>query len=94
MAAEWGGANVQANSVAPGYIHTEMTQNLVDDPDFNAWVVARTPGADLVGRQRAVLRLRPGLLVAPLAESEVVDDQYRDIIGIDRERVGWRTTTR
>jgi gluconate 5-dehydrogenase len=55
MAAEWGGANVQANSVAPGYIHTEMTQNLVDDPDFNGWVVGRTPAArwgtsaDLVG---------------------------------------------
>lgn len=55
MAAEWGGANVQANSVAPGYIHTEMTQNLVDDPDFNGWVIGRTPAArwgtsaDLVG---------------------------------------------
>jgi gluconate 5-dehydrogenase len=55
MAAEWGGANVQANSIAPGYIHTEMTQNLVDDADFNAWVLGRTPAArwgssaDLVG---------------------------------------------
>ncbi len=55
MAAEWGAANVQANAVAPGYIHTEMTQNLVDDPDFDAWVIGRTPAArwgtsaDLVG---------------------------------------------
>ena len=55
MAAEWGAANVQANSIAPGYIHTEMTQNLVDDQDFNAWVLGRTPAArwgcpaDLVG---------------------------------------------
>jgi gluconate 5-dehydrogenase len=55
MAAEWGRANVQANSVAPGYIHTEMTQNLVDDPGFNDWVVGRTPAGrwgsadDLVG---------------------------------------------
>jgi gluconate 5-dehydrogenase len=55
MAAEWGAAGVQANSLAPGYIHTEMTQNLVDDPAFNAWVVGRTPAgrwgrsADLVG---------------------------------------------
>ena len=55
MAAEWGAAGVQANSLAPGYIHTEMTQNLVDDPRFNAWVVGRTPAgrwgrsADLVG---------------------------------------------
>jgi gluconate 5-dehydrogenase len=55
MAAEWGAAGIQANSVAPGYIHTEMTQKLVDDADFNAWVLGRTPAArwgnsaDLVG---------------------------------------------
>jgi len=55
MAAEWGSAGLQANCLAPGYIHTEMTQNLVDDPDFNRWVVGRTPSgrwgapADLVG---------------------------------------------
>jgi gluconate 5-dehydrogenase len=55
MAAEWAGANIQANSIAPGYIHTEMTQKLVDDPDFNTWVLGRTPAArwgssaDLVG---------------------------------------------
>ena len=51
MAAEWGAANVQANSVAPGYIHTEMTQNLVDDADFNAWVRRPHPGRPL-GLQR------------------------------------------
>jgi gluconate 5-dehydrogenase len=45
MAAEWGGAGIQANSIAPGYIHTEMTQKLVDDEAFNAWVVGRTPAA-------------------------------------------------
>jgi gluconate 5-dehydrogenase len=55
MAAEWGGANIQANSIAPGYIHTEMTQKLVDDHTFNAWVLGRSPAgrwgisADLVG---------------------------------------------
>lgn len=55
MAAEWGAFGVQANCLAPGYIHTEMTQPLVDDPDFNRWVVGRTPSgrwgapADLVG---------------------------------------------
>jgi gluconate 5-dehydrogenase len=55
MAAEWGRHGIQANSLAPGYIHTEMTQNLVDDPDFNSWVVGRAPAGrwgrsvDLVG---------------------------------------------
>lgn len=55
MAAEWGSAGMQVNCLAPGYIHTEMTQKLVDDPDFNRWVLGRTPSgrwgtpADLVG---------------------------------------------
>lgn len=55
MAAEWGASGIQANSLAPGYIHTEMTQKLVDDDTFNAWVLGRTPAArwgsveDLVG---------------------------------------------
>jgi gluconate 5-dehydrogenase len=45
MAAEWARAGIQANSIAPGYIRTEMTQKLVDDAAFNAWVVDRTPAA-------------------------------------------------
>lgn len=55
MAAEWARHGIQVNSLAPGYIHTEMTQNLVDDEAFNSWVVGRTPAArwgtaqDLVG---------------------------------------------
>jgi gluconate 5-dehydrogenase len=55
MAAEWAGAGLQVNALAPGYIHTEMTQNLVDDEAFNTWVLTRTPArrwgtsADLVG---------------------------------------------
>jgi len=55
MTAEWAAAGLQINALAPGYIHTEMTQNLVDDKDFNAWVLGRTPAArwgscaDLVG---------------------------------------------
>ncbi|GIT80534.1 gluconate 5-dehydrogenase [Leifsonia sp. LS1] len=55
MTAEWAASGVQANAIAPGYIHTEMTQNLVDDAAFNDWIVGRTPAgrwgrvADLVG---------------------------------------------
>ena len=45
MTAEWASAGLQINAVAPGYIHTEMTQALVDDPDFNAFIVRRTPAA-------------------------------------------------
>ena len=55
MCAEWAGGGLQINGVAPGYIHTEMTQALVDDADFNAWILGRTPAgrwgtvADLIG---------------------------------------------
>jgi gluconate 5-dehydrogenase len=46
---------LQINGIAPGYIHTEMTQSLVDDEAFNGWILGRTPAArwgspdDLVG---------------------------------------------
>ncbi len=43
MAAEWAGSGMQINAIAPGYIHTEMTQPLVDDPEFNTWICKRTP---------------------------------------------------
>ncbi|WP_326685908.1 MULTISPECIES: SDR family oxidoreductase [unclassified Streptomyces] len=43
MTAEWAGEGLQINGIAPGYIHTEMTQNLVDDEEFNAWILGRTP---------------------------------------------------
>lgn len=43
MTAEWARSGLQINGVAPGYIHTEMTQALVDDEQFNSWVLGRTP---------------------------------------------------
>lgn len=43
MTAEWAGRGVRVNGVAPGYIRTELTQALVDDPAFNTWVLGRTP---------------------------------------------------
>jgi gluconate 5-dehydrogenase len=55
MTAEWAAGGLQINGIAPGYIHTEMTQALVDDPAFNSWILGRTPAArwgtvdDLVG---------------------------------------------
>ncbi|MEV7084450.1 SDR family oxidoreductase [Streptomyces sp. NPDC093085] len=55
MTAEWAGDGIQVNGIAPGYIHTEMTQKLVDDEEFNGWILGRTPArrwgtvADIVG---------------------------------------------
>ena len=43
MAAEWAQFNIQANSIGPGYILTEMNTALIENPDFNAWVKASNP---------------------------------------------------
>lgn len=43
MAAEWAGAGLQVNAIAPGYLATEMTEALVEDEAFDAWLRARTP---------------------------------------------------
>jgi gluconate 5-dehydrogenase len=43
MATEWGRYNIQANGIAPGYFRTELTQKLVDDPQFDAWVKQEVP---------------------------------------------------
>lgn len=34
---------IQVNAIAPGYFATELTQALVDDEEFSAWVASRTP---------------------------------------------------
>ncbi|WP_129659782.1 glucose 1-dehydrogenase [Rothia halotolerans] len=34
---------VQVNAIAPGYFATELTQPLVEDEEFSAWVASRTP---------------------------------------------------
>ncbi|MEN9559086.1 MAG: Gluconate 5-dehydrogenase [Pseudomonadota bacterium] len=43
MCAEWAKYGLQINGIAPGYFVTELTQKLVDDPSFNAWLCQRTP---------------------------------------------------
>ena len=55
MTAEWAEHGIQVNAIGPGYMLTEMTQPLADDPKFDGWVKARTPSrrwgtpADLIG---------------------------------------------
>lgn len=43
MAAEWGELGIQANAIGPGYMITDMNEPLINNPDFDAWVKARTP---------------------------------------------------
>jgi gluconate 5-dehydrogenase len=63
MTAEWAGSGVRVNTISPGYLKTELTRALVEDPAFNEWVVGRTPmarwgaTADLAGP--AVFLLSP-----------------------------------
>lgn len=43
MATEWACHNLQINAIGPGYFATELTQPLVDNPEFNKWICGRTP---------------------------------------------------
>ena len=43
MAAEWGELGIQANAIGPGYMITDMNQAFIENPEFDAWVKARTP---------------------------------------------------
>ena len=55
MATEWGKHNIQVNGIGPGYIVSDLTQPLVQDEKFSAWLCARTPAGrwgqpeDLIG---------------------------------------------
>ena len=46
---------IQVNGLGPGYFKTELTQALVDNAEFSAWLVGRTPSRrwgdvdDLIG---------------------------------------------
>ena len=43
LAAAWASEGIRVNSVAPGWIATELTQPLQDDPARSAAILARTP---------------------------------------------------
>jgi 2-deoxy-D-gluconate 3-dehydrogenase len=40
---EWAGSGVNVNAIAPGYIATDNTQALRDDPDRSTQILARIP---------------------------------------------------
>ncbi len=43
MATEWGKYNIQCNAIGPGYFVTDLTQPLVDKPEFDAFVKQSVP---------------------------------------------------
>ena len=71
LAADLAGSGIQVNGLAPGYFATELTQALVDDPEFTAWVQKRTPA----GRWGHVEELVGTLIYLSSDASAFVDGQ-------------------
>ena len=71
LCADLGPHGVQVNALAPGYFATELTQALVDNPDFTEWVKTRTPA----GRWGNVEDLVGGLIYLASAASDFVNGQ-------------------
>jgi 2-deoxy-D-gluconate 3-dehydrogenase len=53
LANEWAGLRINVNAIAPGYIETENTRALREDPARNAAILARIPQGDW-GRPEAI----------------------------------------
>jgi gluconate 5-dehydrogenase len=55
ICAEWAPHGIQVNGLGPGYIATDMTRPLREDPAFDSWLRSRTPAGrwgepdDLIG---------------------------------------------
>lgn len=55
LAVEWGAYNVQVNAIAPGFIRTDLSKALWEDPKLRTWAEDRTPAhrlgvpSDLIG---------------------------------------------
>jgi len=43
MAIDWGKYGINVNGLGPGYFKTELTESLVRDEKFSAWLTSRTP---------------------------------------------------
>jgi gluconate 5-dehydrogenase len=56
LAVEWAPHGILVNAIAPGYIATELTQELIQNPNFDAWVQQRSPGPLGNTRRRCMAR--------------------------------------
>lgn len=43
MAVEWASKGLQVNGIGPGYMLTDMNQALMDNAEFNTWLMSRVP---------------------------------------------------
>lgn len=43
LAVEWAKYGINVNAIGPGYVLTELTRPLKEKPEFNRWVIDKTP---------------------------------------------------
>ncbi|MEW2133516.1 SDR family oxidoreductase [Streptomyces sp. NPDC005435] len=77
MCADWAPYGIQVNGLGPGYIETDLTRPLVEDPDFSAWVRGRTPA----GRWGRTEDLVGGLLFLASPAADFVNGQILYVDG-------------
>lgn len=77
MCADWAKHGLQVNGLGPGYFVTELTQTLVDNAEFSAWLCARTPA----GRWGNVAELGGAAVFLASAASDFVNGQILYVDG-------------
>jgi gluconate 5-dehydrogenase len=77
MCAEWAKHNLQVNGISPGYILTELTQPLANDPKFDTWIKARTPA----GRWGAAQDLTGACVFLASSAADFVNGQIITVDG-------------
>jgi gluconate 5-dehydrogenase len=77
MCADLGPAGIQVNGLGPGYFETELTEALVADERFSAWVRQRTPA----GRWGKVSDLIGALIFLSAPASDFVNGQILYVDG-------------
>ena len=77
MCTDWARHGLQINAIGPGYFETPLNQALIDSPDFDAWLKARTPA----GRWGRVEELQGAAIFLASAASDFVNGQILYVDG-------------